>query len=628
MSAPVVVVLGATGRLGPAVLQAFEGWERRGLSWRAPLADEARPELFVRAERSDEDALRELADGATVVVDLLAFDEEDAWRLLRAVAGCESPPTHLVFASSVAEHEPKPHDVYGAGKLAARRRYEADFPGPVHTLVLPRLVASRDPNRREQPYLDSAVATGRALVSGSGEQRQTMAPVEGVARVVRWLAEDPTRLASGPLNVGPPEPVPVNDAVRALLEGAGLESEPGRHPDRSFRGPHGGADEVLDSRRLHERFDPAWPDPRQSYRALGAWLVAHAEGGARPRPLVKKAHRAFARRRLVDVHGVRREPVLEEPLAELAELAGWLSPAFYVDLGRPCNAACIYCAVPPHGDTRGFAPLSELEGHIEAGVAAGCQRAILIGGEPTIHPQLEEVLGRLLAVGLREHVVMTNGRRLADAAFLDRLVALGVRTFHVSIDTVSPELYRRVSRVKGAPDASLTALDHILARPDLQLYVYACVGRFNAEHLEPLMDELIARAARAGRSAPPLVMAFAKPIGDSLVHAADVLLSAAERRDLARRLAHAASARGLSFGFRNLQACLAPELAPRVLDNYLEDYSIDLDTGAAVSNAHAEASAFEAGCASCARRESCPGIYAHDLMRDGVDIYRPLQAGR
>ena len=186
-------------------------------------------------------------------------------------------------------------------------------------------------------------------------------------------------------------------------------------------------------------------------RRHGAWLCRRLPEEARPRDTVQQRQKAFRGHRVVDVHGVREPPALAEPRPELAELAGWLSPAFYVDTGRPCNAACLYCAVSPHADTEGFTPLSRFDDMIAAGKAAGATRAILIGGEPTIHPQLDALLGLLADAGLpRGHVIMTNGLRLADPARVDALVAGGVETFHLSIDTADPAVYRRLARGAGA----------------------------------------------------------------------------------------------------------------------------------------------------------------------------------
>lgn len=634
-------ILGVTGRLGPAVARALvaAGWEVRGLSRRAPLADERVPGAVrhVNADRLDSKALREVVDGADAVIDLLGFVPADADALLGAIEAAAIRPARLVFASSVAEQGSRslgrdedaprtPDDPYGQGKLDARRRLETGFAGPVHSLVLPRLVAEVDPKRREQPYLDSARATGRGLVAGSGEQRQLVAPVEGVADVIRRLLERDD-VPAGPLNVGPPQPVRVNALVQSLLQGAGIAATPGRHPDRHWRGPHGGGDEPLDTTRLQRLLGPvAWPDVGEVHRRLGAWLAASASGAKRPAPLVRFSHRAPEERRLVDVHGRRREAVLAETLPPLAEVAGWLSPAFALDVGRPCNSACLYCSVPPHGDTRGFTPLEAMRDRMATGLAAGCDRAIFVGGEPTIYPPLFDALAALREAGFQgRHVVMTNGLRLADAGFVDALADAGVATIHLSVDTADEAIYERISRSKGTFETQRKGLRNVLARPRLNLYVYSVATKLNVAGLPALYRSVAALSAEAGRAPPPVLAAFVKPVGDALTHASELLLSPEERAHAAAVLVAAGRAAGITVGLRNLQACLAPELLPHLVDYYLEDYSVDVRTGKPEPYEHNAANLRSAAaCVPCAHRNACPGAYSDDLIRYGDGAFRTL----
>jgi MoaA/NifB/PqqE/SkfB family radical SAM enzyme/nucleoside-diphosphate-sugar epimerase len=588
------------------------------------------------AERADAAALARVVRGARAVVDLLGFDEAGAQTLLRAIdeAG-EEAPRHLVFASSIAEGGARwlgavesapcePGDAYGLGKLAARRTYEHGFRGRLHVLVLPRLVAPEDPARREQPYLDAA-AEGVVLHAGDGAQRQSIAPVEGVAEVVARLIEAPDAIPPGRLNVGPPEPMAVRDAIAALLDGAGLRARLARHPDRAWRGPHGPADEILDTGRL-QRVLPglAWPDLREAHRRLGAWLAAHPPAttpARRPLRLVGKQHHAQAERRVVDVHALR-PGALAAPSPALAELAGWLAPAFYLDVGRPCNSACLYCAVPPHLDTHGFTPPSRLAEAIRAGAAAGCDRAIFVGGEPSIYPELDGALRLLDEQGLpRRHVIMTNGLRLAEAAFVERLAAAGVATVHLSIDTADDRISERLSRSRGQLPRQLEALDNVLGTPGLRVYVYACVTRLNAGGVADLLRLVARRAAPP----PPVVLAFVKPVGDALAHASEVALGPSERARIARDAARVAADLGLTLGVRNLQACLAPELLPYLVDYYLEDYSIDVATRAREPYSHREYLAPVEACSTCAHRQLCPGVYREDAARFGAAAYRALE---
>lgn len=633
MRAPahVVALLGDTGRLGPAVARALADLPVRGLSRRAPRADEDLPDALVHtiAPRRDVATLTRLVDGATAVIDLLGFDADDAAALLEALERAQRPPAHLIFISSIAESPEGfggTESPAGQGKRAARRIYESRFRGSVHTLILPRLVAAVDPGQRERAYLDAARATGRALVTNDGRQRQTIAPVEGVATVIRTLLDRPSTLAPGAHPIGPARPITVATAVQALLQGAQIHALLGRHPDPRWRGPHGGGDEVIHPVDLPGM---AWPDPLETYKRLGAWLATQP-APRRPLPVVAPSARRSRPARTVDVHD-RRDPIpLRDKHSGIEALAFRVAPAFYVDLGRPCNAACVYCSVPPHGDTEGFAPLDRVVDAVKAGRLAKLSRAILIGGEPTIHPDFLRVLEMLADAGMPcGHVVMTNGLRLADAGFVDAMATRGVGTLHISVDTADPGVYDRLARSPGQFSRQRTGLRHALAHRDLEVYVYTVLTRWNAPGVREHLASLASLARELGRAPPTVLAAFAKPIGDALTHADALLLAPGERAALARELVTVGDELGVTVGLRNLQPCLAPELAPRLVDLYLDDCSLDLRTGTRVTYAHhAEYLRPVDACTHCALAGPCPGVYAEDRARFGDRDYIAMGAAQ
>ncbi len=331
-------------------------------------------------------------------------------------------------------------------------------------------------------------------------------------------------------------------------------------------------------------------------------------------------------RPVADVHGRRVDAVLRAPRADLQLLTDWLTPAFYVDLGRPCNAACMYCAVPPHEDAQGFTPASEVPGIIAAGQQAGCDRAILIGGEPTIHPQLDAVLAMLRDAGLPDHhIVMTNGQKLASVGFVQRLADAGVATLHISVDTVDSDVHDRIGRTSARLARQLKGLDAALAHPDLQVYVYTAVTRLNAPGLGDLLEALARRTELMGRQAPlPWILAVVKPIGDALRFADELLLAPAEAAPLLRPLVARAAELGVPMGIRNVQACLAPDLVPWNVDYYLDDFSVEVATGKRVTYSHTEYWFKPPSCAQCGHDAVCTGIYREVERRFGMAAFEPV----
>lgn len=342
----------------------------------------------------------------------------------------------------------------------------------------------------------------------------------------------------------------------------------------------------------------------------------------RPRVAVSVRDRRRVERRTIDVHGARADVPLRAPVAALQRLADWLSPSFYVDFGRPCNSACVYCAVPPHEDAQGFASLDEVAAMVRAGAAVGCDRTILIGGEPTIYPHLDAVFDLLDDAGLRGgHIAMTNGLKLADAAFLDHLIARGLKTVHFSLDTLDGGLYDRIARSSGKHPRQLTALQHVLERsadgPDaaLHVYIYTAVTRWNASRLPELVEGVAAMADTAGRAPPPIVLAVVKPLGDALRHADTLQLSPQQGVDAVRAAMDKAAALDVPIGHRNLQACLAPELIAHNVDYYLDDHSVVVQSREREPFAHTEYwHKPPAVCGGCGHEALCWGIY-HEIER-------------
>ncbi len=600
-----VAILGATGRLGPAVGRALSDLAPRALSRRTPHVEERFPtSRWTEGDRRSVDALG-LVDGADVVVDLLARDALDARALDDAIARATHPPRRIVTIACTAAPRVDRPAVRGI---------------PTITLLVPRLVAPVDLARREEPYLEQAASVGHALFPGDAELEQSIVAVDDVARIIRELVLRPDALPPGEHVVAPAAPIPVRAAISALLRGAGLPASVARHPDPHHRAPHPARRDVVDGAPVRAAFaDLGWTDPRTVYESLGAWLARTRSHGSRPRRVVSLALRRPEGRATIDVHGRRDAVTLRHPDPALLELAAWVSPAFYVDVGRPCNSACLYCAVPPHGDTHGFTPLDEVRAHIRAGVGAGCDRAIFVGGEPTIYPHLDDALAALRDEGLEgRHVLMTNGLRLADEGFVTHLRREGIATVHLSIDTVDEAIYDRLSRAPGTFARQVAALDRVLREPGLRLYVYAAVTRLNEANVVDLVRHVARRAQAARREPPPILLAFMKPIGDAKVHADILHLAPRERASIARRAVACAREVGVPIGIRNLQACLAPELVPLLVDHYLDDHSVDLATRARVPFAHnTEHIRKLASCAGCAHATICPGVYRDDEREDG-----------
>lgn len=114
-----------------------------------------------------------------------------------------------------------------------------------------------------------------------------------------------------------------------------------------------------------------------------------------------------------------------------------------------CDFRCTYCMAEDMTflPKREILSLEELDRLCSAFVARGVRKLRLTGGEPLVRRDilwLIERLGRHLGQGLDELTLTTNGSQLARHA--GALRAAGVRRINVSLDTLDPALFARVTR--------------------------------------------------------------------------------------------------------------------------------------------------------------------------------------
>lgn len=125
-----------------------------------------------------------------------------------------------------------------------------------------------------------------------------------------------------------------------------------------------------------------------------------------------------------------------------------------------CNCRCVYCmgenGVPrlPHSAILSFEEIEEI---VRAAVSLGVTKVRLTGGEPLVRRGIDELVRRLRGIeGVEELAMTTNGARLAEYA--EALKEAGLDRLNVSLDTLDPEKFRRITRIGELRD-TLGGLD-------------------------------------------------------------------------------------------------------------------------------------------------------------------------
>ncbi len=113
-----------------------------------------------------------------------------------------------------------------------------------------------------------------------------------------------------------------------------------------------------------------------------------------------------------------------------------------------CNLRCAYC-MPASGVSwkprQDLLSASEIERVVRAAAGLGIRRVRLTGGEPLARPDLVALVRALARIdGIEEISLTTNGMLLERLAA--PLAAAGLKRVNVSLDSLRPETFRRLTR--------------------------------------------------------------------------------------------------------------------------------------------------------------------------------------
>ena len=138
---------------------------------------------------------------------------------------------------------------------------------------------------------------------------------------------------------------------------------------------------------------------------------------------------------------------------------------YYVNLNYVCNERCVFCAADVHAATgsshvRRSVTVDEIRSWAGRGPGAR-DRVSLAGGEPTLHPDLLEII-RMLTRRKPETLLFTNGLRLANPTYARATASAGVTCYQLAFFGASAESHDRITGVPGSFEKTIAAL-HALA---------------------------------------------------------------------------------------------------------------------------------------------------------------------
>lgn len=181
---------------------------------------------------------------------------------------------------------------------------------------------------------------------------------------------------------------------------------------------------------------------------------------------------------------------------------------FFIEITNACNMDCPICYAEAGSEGRYFMDLDTVRLLGERIRSYGGRWVSLSGGDPSMHPELAEII-RILKVELGlSPLIVTNGLRIAsDPEWLQTLIDAGLEKVQLQFDTFNNATYQKM---RGRTDLSekFRAIDTICSAK-LRLGLVTTVCQYNLHEVNEIVDY----AAKLTPALNTLILQCMLPVG-------------------------------------------------------------------------------------------------------------------
>lgn len=288
-------------------------------------------------------------------------------------------------------------------------------------------------------------------------------------------------------------------------------------------------------------------------------------------------------------------------------------------VGFACNNRCVFCV---QGDKRSrYSPRSTEELRtVLKDERARVSAVVFTGGEPTVRPDLLELVAYARDLGYRTIQIQTNGRMFAHRGFVRRLLEAGANEFSPALHGHVAPLHDFLTGAPGAFAQTVTGIRNLKAQ-GLFVLTNSVITKSNYRHLPDLARLLVSLGV------DQFQFAFVHPVGT----AGDQFERVVPRMELLAPHLQAALRIGLEAGRRvyteavpycilpGHEECVVEKHIPRTAiydaESTIEDYTkYRLDEGKLKGPA----------CPDCVHFAECEGPWREYPERLGWAEFRPV----
>jgi MoaA/NifB/PqqE/SkfB family radical SAM enzyme len=291
--------------------------------------------------------------------------------------------------------------------------------------------------------------------------------------------------------------------------------------------------------------------------------------------------------------------------------------------GEQCNYRCPMCSNTGEPSLF-FHSTDELLRRAAFLHRCGFRRAIVTGGEATIHPGFWTVVEQLAAYGMAWDI-NTHGRTFSKPLFARRAVQTGLERAIVSLHSFDPSTSAAIFGVsEEAHHGTVAGIERLLSE-GVDVMLNCVLTKLNLNRLE---DYLEAGHERFG-GAVAFKFVFPSTIGKGGQWEGIETIRYDDVRENARRLQDLAARLQVRISFESFPNCILqkPEAVNYGRSTFGESHYLDDATGDrvyAMRHIEAELSAFGEACRRCEAIRRCPGVALRYAKRYGVEELTPF----
>lgn len=224
----------------------------------------------------------------------------------------------------------------------------------------------------------------------------------------------------------------------------------------------------------------------------------------------------------------------------------------YIQLVRICNQKCRFCSNP---ETSYELTLNDALSRVDDFVERGYDGIILTGGEPTLYPDIVEVVRHARGKGIHVRMI-TNGQKCADRHFSEALAEAGLEHVHVSVHTHDPKLQTFLTGNEDSLANIEASLGHFFDL-GLNVDVNITIHAYNCGHLDHIVAWLVGKWPRLRH----FVFNNLDPSSDRVSEYPDTIPRLVDIEISLQQALRALHASGRTFRVERLPLCYMAEFA-------------------------------------------------------------------